>query len=187
MTILVTYKKDNIIYMGSDTQTTGYSVGYCKDKWVKVNINDDEYIMIGISGNAYYIDFFKYGFQAPIKYKEESFDEYLHMKLAPEIGQILSQRKIADEINNQIDTESVFVIVYDDVYKLYFNTAPYKVFEDFSASGSGSLFAYGAYHASNEENIIEMLKICIDAAIRYDAYCGGNKKIHKKNIGDIND
>ena len=59
MTILVTYKKDNMIYMGSDTQLTGYSVEYCKDKWVKVNINDDEYIMIGISGNAYYIDFFK--------------------------------------------------------------------------------------------------------------------------------
>lgn len=179
MTILVTYKTDDKIYMGSDTQVTGRVVELCKDKWHKVMINDNDYIMVGCAGYAKFGDFFEYGFEAPRYYKENDFVDYLHNQLAPAITNLLSERKIVIEKDNNIETESEFVIVYDEVYSLIGDMAPYQQTEPFMATGSGGKIAYGAYYANrNEKDIKKMIGDCLDAAMFYDPYCGGEQVIH---------
>ena len=185
MTILVTYKTGDKIYMGCDTQVTGGTVSYCKDKWCKVMINDDDYIWVGCTGYAKFGDFFEHGFKAPYFYKKDNFVDYLHNKLAPAITTTLTKRKITKEKEGNLQTESEFLIVYDSVYALNEDTAPVEEIEPFVATGSGYPFAYGAYHAytgehimDNDENIKKMLYECLEASIRYDPYCSGEQIIH---------
>ena len=179
MTILVTYKTDDKIYMVSDTQVTGGVTEFCKDKWHKVMINDNDYIMVGCTGYAKYGDFFEHGFKAPYYYKENDFVDYLHNQLAPEITKVLSKRKITKEKYNNIQTESEFVIAYDEVYSLNEDMAPYQQNELFMATGSGYRLAYGAYYVNrNEKDIKKMIGDCLDAAMSYDPYCGGEQRIH---------
>ena len=179
MTILVTYKTDDKIYMGSDTLVTGAVTEFCKDKWHKVMINDNDYIMVGCAGWAKYGDFFEHGFKAPHYYKEKDFVDYLHNQLAPAITNLLSKRKITKEQDSNLSTESVFIIVYDEVYVLIEDTAPYQQTESFLAQGSGCRLAYGAYYVNRKEkNIKKMISDCLDAAMSYDPYCGGEQIIH---------
>lgn len=185
MTILVTYKTKDKIYMGCDTQTTGYVVGSCEDKWVKVMINDIDFIWIGITGYAKFVDFFKYGFHPPYYYKEDDFVDYLHNQLSPSIMKALTERKITKERDSRIDTESEFLIVYDDVYSLCNDVAPFKQSDAFMATGSGCHFAYGAYHVyshehalDNDKSVKEMIYKCLDAAEVYDECCSSPNVIH---------
>lgn len=178
MTILVTYKTKDKIYMGCDTQVTGGVTEFCRTKWHKVKINENDYIMVGSTGYAKFGDFFEHGFKAPIKYQEEDFVDYLHNKLAPKITEVLLNRKIAKEDKNNLDTESEFVIVYDEVYSLYDDAAPYQQTESFMATGSGYRLAYGAYYVNRkEEDIKKIINDCLDAAKSYDPYCGGENLI----------
>ena len=190
MTILVTYKTKDKIYMGCDTQVTGGVTEFCKDKWHKVMINDNDYVMIGCTGYAKFGDFFRHGFKPPHYYKENDFVDYLHNQLAPAITKALTKRKITKEKDGNLQTESEFVVVYDEVYTLIEDAAPYQQSEVFMATGSGYRLAYGAYYATCANNIKsavyldddkaikDMIGDCIDAAKCYDPYCGGEQVIH---------
>ena len=182
MTILVTYKVNDTIYLGSDTQiTNGGQTGYCSGKWIKLKLNETDSCHIGVTGFLKFIDFFKYGFTVPAFHNDENFEEYLHTKLAPKITEILTQRQIAPVKDSRLDTESIILIVYENnVYVLEYDAAPVKIEDDFYATGSGMYYAYGAYHVLWDKDDVDgrqKVVTCLGAACRYDVYCGGAYQI----------
>ena len=183
MTILCTYKTKNRIYLACDTQVTKDVKSNCKTKWHPLEISEDTIIPVGCTGYAQFGDFIEHGFKPPRWDKnEEDFEDYLHNELSPALTKEIISRNISKVRDGELDTESEFIFVYDDVYSLVKNCSPLRIRDKFYAAGTGSEIAYGAYY-SYSRNILfeeytadveELLDNCVSAAQEYNLYCGGD-------------
>jgi ATP-dependent protease HslVU (ClpYQ) peptidase subunit len=69
----------------------------------------------------------------------------------------------------------------DELWTVYGNGSFATHTDGFHATGTGEDFAWGAWHVignlKNPANAIDILRVCIAAAARYDAYTGGEINI----------
>lgn len=187
MTILVAYKKskDKIIY-GSDSYAIHeYIKKEVGDKWVKINfingIKRDE-MVIGITGNGCYYDFFKHTFECPNINNEDNFTTYLYKVFIPSLNRQLTNINYIKNNNGKLDTDSNFIILYDDIYVINNDLMCYSWNNDFGAFGIGQEMAIGSFEMYKKYNSFvdkEVLKDVIDICIKNSSKCNGKPIVNE--------
>lgn len=193
MTVIVAYKDKNDYYMGCDTQVGSTDITFVKSKIVRLQIQNqvtEEYIecLIGISGYAYMLNFIEHGFQVPKIHNNQSFINYLSNQFIKELNKQLQENNITEVDNSEIQTGGNMIVVYDDIYILDYNNAPFTIDDTMHAIGSGASYALGSMYSLSiyNDNIDTetMLSISIDAAKSFDGACGGINIIEHINAND---
>ena len=81
---------------------------------------------------------------------------------------------------------TAIIVDKESVYELTPGGCLIDYGDEFCAAGSGCEYALGAWHATKDTapRPLSMTK-AIDAALRYDSSCGGQRWIVKVNAGDL--
>lgn len=194
LTILVALKdkKNNRIILGTDKQvTTGSVKELIHNKIVTVNIPVvDGYgekirtdkCHIAIAGYVYINNFIEYAFNAPPMDNNMIFIEYLQKKFLKKLREELTNQNLAEVNSNQFDSESGFLIVYDDeIFVIDFNFGVCTINDEYSVNGSGFEIALGSLYTTKKVKpsigAVKRVKLAVKSAIEYDVYCGGEVDI----------
>lgn len=193
MTVIIALNddKNNRVVLGSDKQLTIGNVKQVTDSKIVVvdipivdgygeTVRIDK-CYIGIAGRFYMNNFIKWCFEAPAMPNNMKFIEYLHKYFLNDLREVLCEKNLTEEYNNQFESECDFIIVYnDEIYRIDSNFGV-CAFDDYIVVGSGFREALGSLYTSNMLNsnigAVKQVKLAIDAASQYNLYCDGESNI----------
>ena len=171
MSVVVGYRGRDAVYIAADHQVTSDD-GH-KDYEANKIFRGPDYL-IGVAGDYKIVTLMEYlGFKLPAKNR----DKFIITELPLIIKEYLSP--YAQENDKEGGDEYEIILACDrGLFQINerheASPAPF-----FHAIGTGAPYAFGAYHALMYEDVSdeELLGVAVNAAIRYNAFCGGGVAI----------
>ena len=184
MTVLIALKDEKGIHLAADSQTTQGNKKFSRTKRSKIitkkfkivdgygEIIDKDQMYIGIAGYTFLNEYLHYGLDFPDMKENEKFEEYLSRKLLPKITKKLTDNQLVQVDSQEIDTESLFMIIYNDkIYYISSNLSFCGLEEDYCCFGSGDEVALGVLYATrNNPNSFKRCKLAIEACNYHTCY-----------------
>ena len=199
MTVLIALKDKKGIHLASDSQGTwGNKILHRRNtsKFIskKIKINDgygetikENTIHIGVTGYAFLNEYLQYGLDLPPMEENKKFEEYLSRTLLPKIMKKLTENKLVEIDNSEVDTKSLFMIIYNgQIYTINRNLSFGIIEDEYASFGSGSEVALGVLYATKNTKLngYERCKLAIKACDYHTVYVDGHMKykyVPKKN------
>lgn len=183
MTVIIAYKTDDEIYLGTDSMgVAGHIKMYDEEKICRICFDkkSKSYMYVAVTGPAYVLHELQHGFIVPLKSDDITFEQYLHRHFVPKFIQHLSQNFLGKVQDGQCKLNCNLVIIYDNIYVIYDNMI--TVCNDkYYCDGQGADLAQGALYAmevcESSFDIEAQISIALDAACYFSTGCGGINNI----------
>lgn len=182
MTVIVGLIDNETVYMGADTlMVNGFDTSHLAPSVPKVFHRGP--FLIGVTGMLRALQLVQFRLNPVIETKPGGDIEFMVTDFVDELRRVLKEGGSAHEENGiehtgDRDDYSRFLVGYRG--HLY-NVGPdYHVREstdDFAAIGSGEDFALGSLHSTQGINPESRVTLAIEAAMRFNAGCGGDVRI----------
>lgn len=196
MTVIITIKEDDKIYLGSDrmissdsTKTHSSTPKYFKKEFQTYTPKTEEdgditqtnfkqhYLIFAGAGSDAISNYIKYAFRFPDKIESDPFETYLLLDVLPALRDELKNAGLLKiDAGGVSDTESNFLLIYDnEVYPIYRELGYTPRSEDFCVIGIADEIALGSlYTTKNEADSEYRIKVAIEACAYHSLFVDSN-------------
>jgi hypothetical protein len=172
------FKKPFTIYTPKETTT--------KDGNKKIDYSNKEtnYQLIAYAGDVGIINHIKYGFKAPDKIREDSFETYLHLDFLPALEDHLrTLRLYPREDGEQLDI-SLLIIYMNKIYEIFPDFTCMSYDENYHVIGAGNEIALGSLYSTIGEDPEYRVKIAIHACNHHTNCCSDKMDLITLTLDD---
>ncbi len=178
MTIIITLKNKNEIYLAADKQVTGGNLKktlpqpkyFKKPFTITPNILEDttdkdhtEYLIIAYAGDIGIINHLQYGFKLPDKIETDTFETYLHLDLLPALQEhytALNLRPPSEEYELDFN---LLLIYKGHVYEIFSDYTAIEYDSDYHCIGCANEIAQGSLYSTIGEDPEYRINIAMQA------------------------